>query len=79
MRRLCLLAVLFALEAVLTAAAFARTPRTRVVTVVDVRQAPPRATSCGSGFVCRQDLFDRANRNNLRSDWPAPPAQPGQF
>ncbi|WP_234683928.1 hypothetical protein [Bradyrhizobium monzae] len=35
--------------------------------------------SCKSGFVCRQDLFDRNNGNNLRSDWPAPPAQPGQF
>ncbi|MBB4372469.1 hypothetical protein GGD63_005277 [Bradyrhizobium sp. cir1] len=79
MRMMCPLAVLFALEAVLTTAAFAKTPRAKVVTVVDVRQAPPRATSCGSSFVCRQDLFDRSNRNNLRFDWPAPPAQPGQF
>jgi hypothetical protein len=27
----------------------------------------------------RQDLFDRNNPNNLRSDWPSPPAQPGGF
>jgi hypothetical protein len=31
-----------------------------------------------SGIV-RQDLFDRNDPNNLRSDYPAPPAQPGQF
>ena len=37
------------------------------------------AGSCKSSFVCRQDLFDRNNGNNMRSDWPAPPAQPGQF
>lgn len=27
--------------------------------------------------VLRQDLFDRNNPNNLRHDYPAPPAQPG--
>lgn len=30
-----------------------------------------------SGLI-RQDLFDRNNPNNLRSDWPSPPAQPGR-
>ena len=25
-----------------------------------------------------QDLFDRANPVNVRTDWPAPPAQPAQ-
>jgi hypothetical protein len=29
------------------------------------------------GFVIRQDLFDRNNPNNLRFDYPTPPAQPG--
>jgi hypothetical protein len=29
-------------------------------------------------FFSRQDLFDRRNSNNARSDWPAPPRQPGQ-
>jgi hypothetical protein len=29
--------------------------------------------------VIRQDLFDRRNPNNLRTDYPAAPAQPGQF
>ena len=28
--------------------------------------------------VLRQDLFDRNNPRNLRSDYPAPTAQPGQ-
>jgi hypothetical protein len=27
----------------------------------------------------RQDLFDRASPTNVRANWPAPPAQPGQF
>jgi hypothetical protein len=31
------------------------------------------------GGVLRQDLFERNNPNNLRSDWPSPPAQPAQF
>jgi hypothetical protein len=30
------------------------------------------------GAIVRQDLFDRRNPNNLRSDWPAPPSQPNQ-
>jgi hypothetical protein len=30
-----------------------------------------------SGLI-RQDLFDRNNPNNLQSDWPSPPAQPGR-
>jgi hypothetical protein len=29
--------------------------------------------------VLRQDLFDRRNPNNLRTDYPSAPAQPGQF
>lgn len=29
--------------------------------------------------VVRQDLFDRNNPNNVRTDWPAPPFQPAQF
>ncbi|MGY4626594.1 hypothetical protein ACVWY3_004350 [Bradyrhizobium sp. USDA 4486] len=37
------------------------------------------ARSTVRGFALRQDLFDRASPNNFRSDWPAPPAQPGQF
>ena len=42
------------------------------------RRTPPSIDARPSGLI-RQDLFDRNNPNNLRSDWPSPPAQPGQF
>jgi hypothetical protein len=42
------------------------------------RRIPPPIDARTSGLI-RQDLFDRNNPNNLRSDWPSPPAQPGQF
>ena len=45
----------------------------------DVRKIPPSINAPTSGFILRQDLFDRNNPNNLRSDWHGPPAQPGQF
>jgi len=44
-----------------------------------VRKIPPSIDARTSGFILRQDLFDRNNPNNLRSDWHSPPAQPGQF
>jgi hypothetical protein len=79
MRKMCSVAVLCVLQVAVTTAAFAKMSRTKVMTASDVRQAVPLVDSCRGGLVCRQDLFDRNNRNNLRSDWPAPPAQPGQF
>ena len=45
----------------------------------DVRKIAPSIAAPTSGFILRQDLFDRNNPNNLRSDWRSPPAQPGQF
>jgi hypothetical protein len=42
-----------------------------------VAPTPPSTGPRPSGLV-RQDLFDRSNPNNLRSDWPPPRAQPGQ-
>jgi hypothetical protein len=42
------------------------------------RKIPPSIDTRPSGLI-RQDLFDRSNPNNLRSDWPSPSAQPGQF
>jgi hypothetical protein len=77
MSKTCLLAVLCALA--MATPASARTSRAKVVTIADVRQAASPVAGCWNGFICRQDLFDRNNRNNLRSDWPSPPAQPGQF
>ncbi|MGY3608351.1 MULTISPECIES: hypothetical protein [unclassified Bradyrhizobium] len=44
----------------------------------DHRRMPPAINAYPSGIL-RQDLFDRNNPNNLRSDWPSPPAQPAQF
>ena len=40
------------------------------------RMLPPHVRPLG---ILRQDLFDRNSPNNLRSDYPAPPSQPGQF
>ena len=45
----------------------------------DVRKVPPSIDAPTRGSILRQDLFDRNNSNNLRSDWHSPPAQPGQF
>jgi hypothetical protein len=43
----------------------------------DVRKTLPSIDPYASGFILRQDLFDRNDPNNLRSDWPSPPGQPG--
>jgi hypothetical protein len=40
------------------------------------RKMPAPADVVAPGIL-RQDLFDRRNPNNLRHDYPAPPAQPG--
>jgi hypothetical protein len=66
---------------------YAEYPAGCVVRGTAVAAAPPRADrkispsidAPRSGFILRQDLFDRNNPNNLRSDWPSPPAQPSQF
>jgi hypothetical protein len=64
-------------------AAFAKA--TKVAAVHDVRHVPswmrvtPMADGCRHCSVVRQDLFDRNNPDNLRSDYPSPPAQPAQF
>ena len=44
----------------------------------DVRNIPPSIDALTGGYILRQDLFDRNNPNNLRSDWPGPRAQPAQ-
>ena len=53
-------------------------PGSVVAPVQDARRIPPSTDARLSGLI-RQDLFDRNNPNNLRSDWPSPPAQPGPF
>jgi hypothetical protein len=59
--------------------AFAGNARTKVEPVQRTQTVLPPANPRPAGFILRQDLFDRNNPNNLRSDWPGPPAQPGQF
>lgn len=41
--------------------------------------APAGDLAPAKSKVVRQDLFDRNNPNNVRTDWPAPPSQPAQF
>jgi hypothetical protein len=53
-------------------------PGVEPMPVRDARRIPPAIAPPPSGLI-RQDLFDRNNPNNLRSDWPSPPAQPGSF
>ena len=54
------------------------TARSRRRTSHEPRRIPISIDARTNGLI-RQDLFDRNNPNNLRSDWPSPPAQPGQF
>ena len=54
-------------------------PGVVVAPLYDDRKIPPSIAALRRGFILRQDLFDRNNPNNLRSDWHSPPAQPGQF
>ena len=57
--------------------AFAQTAPAKVAPAHDVRRPAPTFDAWGG--ILRQDLFDRNNPNNLRSDWPSPPRQPGSF
>jgi hypothetical protein len=43
----------------------------------DVRKIPAPIDAPARGFILRQDLIDRNNPNNLRSDWPSPAGLPG--
>ena len=43
----------------------------------EARRDPSLSELRPSGLV-RQDLFDRNNPNNMRSDWPSPRSQPAQ-
>jgi hypothetical protein len=42
------------------------------------RRAPAPGDVVAPGIL-RQDLFDRRSPNNVRNDYPAPPAQAGSF
>ena len=57
-----------------------RAQQTKVAAPSPVREIPPPVDAVGllPFPILRQDLFDRNNPRNLRSDWHSPPAQPGQ-
>ncbi|WP_441260626.1 hypothetical protein AB7008_40995 [Bradyrhizobium sp. 521_C7_N1_3] len=74
-----MLAIICIFEATLTAAAFAKDTHRRAATIRDPQPVKSLRISNSGGLVVRQDLFDRRDPNNFRSDWPSPPAQPGQF
>lgn len=93
MRKAGILIIFSASAVAFATTAFAQAARTKVVVARGVRQvapvqampvqalpvqALPIVDSCRGSFVCRQDLFDRNDPNNLRSDYHGPPAQPGQ-
>jgi hypothetical protein len=80
MKKAVILAVSCALSCALAfpAIAFAQPAQTKAAPAHEVRKVPPVVAAPRSGIL-RQDLFDRNNSNNLRSDWPSPPAQPAQF
>jgi hypothetical protein len=64
--------------------AVAKTPRAKVAKAHDIWrvtsiQRTPIVDNPKGCLGCSQDLFDRNNPNNLRSDYPSPPAQPAQF
>ena len=57
----------------------AQTHQMKVAKAHWVQKSPAIVNTPRCGFILMQDLFDRNNPNNVRSDWPAPPAQPGQY
>jgi hypothetical protein len=58
---------------------FAEASETKAAKSDVAQRSLPASKAVRGGFILRQDLFDRNNPNNLRSNWPSPPAQPGQF
>jgi hypothetical protein len=79
MSRRGILIILLAFAAMLPTFASAKAPRGQIGTARDAYRTPLPGVSRKNKFILRQDLFDRQNPTNLRSDWPSPPAQPGQI
>jgi hypothetical protein len=70
---------IFFLASVLATAALGKTQQTNVAPIRDAGRLAPPVDAGRRVIILRQDLFDRNNPNNLRSDYPGPSAQPGQF
>ena len=62
--------------ALVPAVAVAQDGRTKAEPALRKTPAPGDVVAPG---ILRQDLLDRRNPNNLRHDYPTPPAQAGQF
>jgi hypothetical protein len=75
MKPLCILTILCALAPSIAAA---QDGRMKTEPAPRARKTPAPGDIVAPG-VLRQDLFDRNNPRNLRSDYPAAPAQPAQF
>ena len=76
-----LVSVAFISNAALSPVAFAAAKRVqpaRTPATISA-SAGPHSPTRNRSTLLRQDLFDRGNPSNERTDWPAPPAQPGQF
>ena len=61
---------------------FAQSTQTKAEPAQTARMIPPPPPPpqiIAPFGVLRQDLFDRNDPNNLRSDYPSPPAQPSQW
>jgi hypothetical protein len=81
MKKGCFLAILLCatVAASATTTVSAQNVRSKTAPARDIRRIPAQVDRGKAGFILKQDLFDRNNPNNLRSDWPDPPAQPGQL
>ena len=78
MKKVHVLALPFALA--FATSAFADSIPARPAPAPDARKIPPSVDRGRTGIIIlRQDLFDRNNPNNLRSDYHGPPAQPGSY
>jgi hypothetical protein len=79
MKKGTILIVLGALTCALAfpANAFAQSATTKAAPSREIRRPAPVWDAWGG--VLRQDLYDRNNPNNLRSDWPSPPRQAGSL
>jgi hypothetical protein len=75
MRSIRILTILCAFAPVV---ALAQDGRTKAEPAPAVRKTPAPGDVVAPGIL-RQDLFDRRNPNNLRHDYPTPPAQAGSF
>jgi hypothetical protein len=76
LKRFCVLAIVAA-AAAMTVSVSAQTTRMMRAPAQDEWKLRPPVNNSTIGLVLRQDLFDRNDPNNLRSDYPGPPAQPG--